>query len=80
MEEKPTQPPSQGRVVHYVHSGQIYTALVCFVHSDSVVNLAVYDHQGGHLGGRTSCTFNSDRTTHNTWSYPPFVKPARRLD
>ena len=41
--------------------------------SGYLVNLAVYDHSGGYLGGRTSVSYNEDRTTHNTWNYPPFV-------
>lgn len=69
------QAPSVGRVVLYLHSGQKYLAHVCFVHSETCVNLTVFDHQGQHLGGRTSVLFNEDGVTHNTWSWPPFVPP-----
>lgn len=48
--------PTVGRVVHYVpapHEAALFghgvlTALVCHVHSDTMVNLAVFDANGGH--------------------------------
>ena len=73
----PKQPPSVGRVIHVVHSGMILAATVCMVHSDICVNAMVIDQQGNPFG-KTSITYDEARTMHNTWSYPPFVPPAKK--
>ena len=46
-------PPTIGRIVwfhpprnEHVHGGTLQAAIVCFVHNERLVNLAVFDHQG----------------------------------
>jgi hypothetical protein len=62
--------PTIGRVVHYFpgpwdcrdgqmrkHGDQPFTANIAFVHSDTLVNLAVFDHEGRAFN-RTSVEIN----------------------
>jgi hypothetical protein len=45
--------PTVGRVVWYrpgqageLHTGQPFAAIIAYVHSDTLVNLAIFDHNG----------------------------------
>lgn len=67
------QTPSVGRIVHYIHSGAVCAAIVTHVWSDTMINCAPFDANGNALPGVTSSSYNEDRITHGTWSWPPFV-------
>jgi hypothetical protein len=69
--------PSIGRIVHYhgepgdcaVHG--IQAAVITYVHSDTCVNLAVFDHNGESRGETSVCLGGPDQPF--TWSWPPKV-------
>lgn len=61
-----------------IWSGEVYVGLVTFVHSPTCINAALFNQQGHSMGGSTSILYNEDRTTHMTWSWPPFVAPAKK--
>ena len=68
----PRIPPTVGRKVWYRPDGPegpILDATVCFVHSDSCVNLGVRDHNGVDLGGKTSVTLVQEGETPPAWPY-----------
>ncbi len=64
--------PTIGRVVWYheanFNQGQPCAAIVAFVHSDSMVNLAVFDPSGKQLS-RTSVPLIQDGDERPDWGY-----------
>ena len=66
------QKPSVGRIVHYSHSGTPLAAIITMVHTDTTINLTVFA-QNGDSWGRQTVSYNEDRVTHGTWSWPPRV-------
>jgi hypothetical protein len=69
------QKPSLGRQVRYHQNGQEFTATVCFVHSETCVNLSTIDHNGMHTP-RTSVLLAEGELAEGRWSWPDFVKPV----
>lgn len=64
--------PSVGRIVHLItNNGEIHAAIICYVHSDTCVNLAVFDVNGNHRH-ETSVSFNPENKP-GTWNWPPRV-------
>ena len=71
MQEQKTLPkPSLGRVVHYYDTdGTTKAAMITYVHSESLVNLAVFG-PNGETFGRTSIAY-SDTPGSGGWFWPP---------
>lgn len=58
--------PTVGRVVLFHPSGKpnvTVPAIVCFVHSDKMVNLAAFDENGDKIAGTTSVSLIQDGDT-----------------
>ena len=64
--------PSVGRIVHYRNnSGSVLAAIICYVHSERIVNLAVFTVKG-EAEHQTSVDY-SETGVNCTWSWPPRV-------
>lgn len=63
--------PSVGRIVHYHAGGYVLAAIVCYVHNDQVVNLAVFSLDGESV--RRPSVKYSETGELGTWSWPPRV-------
>lgn len=63
--------PSVGRIVHFMKNGEICAAIICYVHSASVVNLA-YFTPNGIAHSETSVSY-AETIEEYRWSWPPRV-------
>lgn len=72
-------PPTMGRVVRFIESGQEHAATVCYVNEDETVNLLVLGHEG-HTFTRTNVrraaiecpTDKKERAAcEQRWFWPP---------
>lgn len=81
MEPEPTTeapagpPPTIGRIVHFhsdANGDMPEAAIITYVHSESMVNLTVFNHNGTPFS-RTSVEFAPERVTGMFACYPPRV-------
>lgn len=73
------QVPSVGRIVHYRQTSdeydllQPFAAIITFVHSAELVNLTVFDHDGGRLSRIAVKLSVGQATKPGCWNWPPRV-------